>query len=104
MIGPYLAHRMLLWDLKGLVDEAAAESAPRIEDALDEKEDAKNGAANSSEEQDGGDWWDDDPAWKGIWDAEGSGTGDERGPATTWPLGEIVASRHDQLFSRVFNS
>lgn len=94
---------MLLWDLKGLVDEAAAETAPRIEGA-GFKDVGTNGAAESGGEQDGGDWWDDDPAWKGISDAEGSGTGDERGPATTWPLGEIVASRHDQLFSRVFNS
>ena len=26
------------------------------------------------------------------------------GPATTWPLGEILASRHDLQHSRIFNS
>lgn len=29
---------------------------------------------------------------------------EESGPATTWPLGEILAARHDQLHSRIFNS
>jgi urease accessory protein len=28
----------------------------------------------------------------------------ERLPATTWPLGEILAARHDLLHSRIFNS
>ncbi|KAF8260623.1 hypothetical protein EI94DRAFT_1780454 [Lactarius quietus] len=28
----------------------------------------------------------------------------ERFPATTWPLGEILAARHDLLHSRIFNS
>ncbi|KAF9266343.1 urease accessory protein UreF [Marasmius fiardii PR-910] len=29
---------------------------------------------------------------------------DEQGPANTWPLGEILASRHDLQHSRIFNS
>ena len=29
---------------------------------------------------------------------------DERLPATTWLLGEILAARHDLLHSRIFNS
>ncbi|KAA1473508.1 hypothetical protein DENSPDRAFT_779818 [Dentipellis sp. KUC8613] len=29
---------------------------------------------------------------------------DLRGPVTTWPLGEILAARHDLLHSRMFNS
>jgi urease accessory protein len=29
---------------------------------------------------------------------------DEHLPATTWPLGEILAARHDLLHSRIFNS
>lgn len=28
----------------------------------------------------------------------------ESGPATTWPLGEILAARHDMQHSRIFNS
>lgn len=31
-------------------------------------------------------------------------SGAEAGPATTWPLGEILAARHDQLHSKIFNS
>jgi len=27
-----------------------------------------------------------------------------QGPANTWPLGEILAARHDQQHSRIFNS
>lgn len=29
---------------------------------------------------------------------------DEDGPATTWPLGEILGTRHDLQHSRIFNS
>ncbi len=28
----------------------------------------------------------------------------EEGPAMTWPLGEILAARHDLQHSRIFNS
>ncbi|BGO98217.1 Urease accessory protein UreF [Rhodotorula toruloides ATCC 204091] len=101
IVGPYLAHRMLLWDLKPLVDEAVAETAPRIEERRAEE---TGGEAEGADDKVSGDWWDNDPAWKGIWDAGASEKDDERGPVTTWPLGEIVASRHDQLFSKVFNS
>lgn len=44
---------------------------------------------------------------KGIRACPGERTGDEgvlTGPATTWPLGEILASRHDLQHSRIFNS
>ncbi|KAG9051504.1 hypothetical protein FS837_006680 [Tulasnella sp. UAMH 9824] len=43
--------------------------------------------------------------------SEASGEGDlelaadeDDGPANTWPLGEILSSRHDQQHSRIFNS
>lgn len=29
---------------------------------------------------------------------------EEDGPANTWPLGEILSARHDQLHSKIFNS
>lgn len=29
---------------------------------------------------------------------------DEDGPASTWPLGDILIARHGQLFSKIFNS
>jgi urease accessory protein len=28
----------------------------------------------------------------------------ELGPATTWPLGEVLMARHDMQHSRIFNS
>lgn len=37
----------------------------------------------------------------------GSGSGEEGGretPASTWPLGEILAGRHKVLHSKIFNS
>ncbi|ORY90793.1 hypothetical protein BCR35DRAFT_299370 [Leucosporidium creatinivorum] len=81
-LGPYLAHRQLLHDVRPLVEEAlasckdlrVAEEKP-VEEGLGRKE-----------------WWEVD---------EGE---DEEGPATTWPLGEILAARHDQLHSKIFNS
>lgn len=45
--------------------------------------------------------------------SEGEGDGDdlwswttraELGPATTWPLGEVLMARHDMQHSRIFNS
>ena len=39
----------------------------------------------------GGDFWD--------WAIEA-----EKGPATTWPLGEVLVARHDLQHSRIFNS
>ncbi|BGP22524.1 urease accessory protein [Rhodotorula toruloides] len=100
IVGPYLAHRMLLWDLAPLVNDAVAETMPRLEETVGREDSAgeDGGKVNN------GDWWDDDPVWNGMWDAGTGGPDVERGPVTTWPLGEIVASRHDQLFSRIFNS
>lgn len=35
------------------------------------------------------------------WDEEEE---EDDGPATTWPLGELLTGRHDQLHSKIFNS
>lgn len=49
----------------------------------------------------------------GLDQDEGGGYGDELwawttqaelGPATTWPLGEVLMARHDMQHSRIFNS
>jgi len=39
----------------------------------------------------------DDSFWGWTRDAE-------LGPATTWPLGELLTARHDMQHSRIFNS
>ncbi|GAA5854808.1 hypothetical protein JCM8547_004078 [Rhodosporidiobolus lusitaniae] len=140
-IGPYAAHRVLLWDVRGLVDAAIAALSVREEEEDGEQEE------DTGENVGGRDWWDDDEEWKAIWEDDPldnpplppfsssspstllladypaptrssasppPSVSSRRGPAkqgvaartpvTTWPLGEIVASRHDQLFTKVFNS
>lgn len=107
-VGPYLAHRMLLWDVRPLVDEAVAATSQPVPEAkqdsaaLEMEEQARPGGSAGEGEED--DWWDNDPAWRGIWDDDVKATAVKPTPVVTWPLGEIVATRHDQLFTRVFNS
>ncbi|GAA5996949.1 urease accessory protein UreF [Rhodotorula paludigena] len=107
-VGPYLAHRMLLWDVRPLVDEAVAATSQPVPEAkqdsaaLEMEEQARAGGAAGEGEED--DWWDNDPFWRGIWDDDVKATAAKPTPVVTWPLGEIVATRHDQLFTRVFNS
>jgi len=88
LIGPYLAHRLLLWDIRSLVDEATEHlvRSSRL-------------GAKQEEETVEEDWWENDKEWEFVKEK-----GTPREPVTTWPLGEIVASRHDQLFTKVFNS
>jgi len=40
-------------------------------------------------------------ATEGFWDWTKEA---ELGPATTWPLGELLMARHDMQHSRIFNS
>jgi len=81
LLGPYAAQRMLLTDIRPVVSQALdvwkrrqATSSSTLGSAIATVE----GLNNHDE--------------------------DEDGPATTWPLGEILAARHDQLHSRIFNS
>ncbi|THH19908.1 hypothetical protein EW146_g1343 [Bondarzewia mesenterica] len=74
-LGPYAAQQLLLHAVRPLVDAEAKRSEGRTTGLWrDEREDV-----NVLEES-------------------------AIGPATTWPLGEILAARHDQLHSRIFNS
>ncbi|GAA6033294.1 hypothetical protein JCM8097_006674 [Rhodosporidiobolus ruineniae] len=126
VVGPYLAHRMLLWDVRALVDAAtAAVSAGSSEDGEGGK--GAHVREEGKEEKRAGegrdDWWDADPFWAPIWAAStdplssttassssasvataGRPAPSLPSPVVTWPLGEIIASRHDQLFTKVFNS
>lgn len=72
ILGPYMAHRILLHDVRILVDDALDLGRDRS---------ARKIALLDGEDDDGPD-----------------------GIANTWPLGEIVAARHDQLHSKIFNS
>ncbi|TKA53441.1 hypothetical protein B0A53_04435 [Rhodotorula sp. CCFEE 5036] len=103
-IGPYLAHRMLVNDTRHMISAALQETAPTrpLELATDEAEVASAGTDEPPAE--GGDWWDDDVDWRPTWEDGAQEAHLHGSPATSWPLGEVVASRHDQLFSKVFNS
>ncbi|GMK59118.1 hypothetical protein CspeluHIS016_0701330 [Cutaneotrichosporon spelunceum] len=74
VVGPYLSTQLLAHPLRRTIERAMG-----------------SGVALPPGEGDGGDGWE----W--AEDAEG-------GPATTWPLGEILAARHDLQHSRIFNS
>ncbi|GAA5986572.1 hypothetical protein JCM5350_001375 [Sporobolomyces pararoseus] len=102
VIGPYSAHRLLLWDIKQLVEEATSHLTSRSS-IIDRKEEEEVGMELENDR----DWWDNDEEWAFLNEKEAFLNEKEAGrsaPVSTWPLGEIVASRHDQLFTKVFNS
>lgn len=67
-MGPYAAQRILLHDVRGIVDSAFDMSCDI-----------------------------------GVND-DSSDDVDDVGPASTWPLIELIGSRHDLLHTRIFNS
>lgn len=73
-IGPYAAQQLLLHVVKPLVEEAVTTCKDLNLDFHDTLE-------HHQEIKD-----------------------DQEGPANTWPLGEILSSRHDSQHSRIFNS
>jgi urease accessory protein len=73
-LGPYAAQQLLLHSVRPIVDDAAARCA-QLHTGLLVQDDA-------------------DPVFDEIKD----------GPATTWPLGEIIIARHDLQHTRIFNS
>lgn len=75
-IGPYAAQQLLLYAVRPLVDM--------------EMSNCKELTTNATRSMNGrGDIFDENIA---------------HGPAMTWPLGEILAARHDLQHSRIFNS
>ncbi|KAE8234247.1 hypothetical protein CF326_g719 [Tilletia indica] len=124
VFGPYLAHQMLLFHVRTLVDSTLAGIYALGTSGDDVKAQDKRpctGLLNTATatrreevDQQGLRAYDqpvkdDDPdqgwAWdwpdEGAWGAHVSLT---NAPTTTWPLGELVQARHDQLQSRLFNS
>lgn len=95
LLGPYAAQRMLLTDVRPVVSSALATwqqkgiSSP-VSKLLRSSDGGESVGRDAHEEQEVEHSDEDDE--------------DEQGPATTWPLGEILAARHDQLHSRIFNS
>ncbi|KZV77173.1 hypothetical protein PENSPDRAFT_679377 [Peniophora sp. CONT] len=81
-LGPYAAQHALLHHIRPLVDDAIAQTAH-----------LRTGILDHSDLQDQ-DEEDDDAAFARA----------AIMPANTWPLGELIQGRHDQLHSRIFNS
>lgn len=114
LIGPYLSSQLLLHPTRSMIERHTFDAdegdgwpyiggSCRCQDSLgggpgfsDEKECFKDnerdgsagGLRGESREED---LWD--------WTKEA-----EKGPATTWPLGEVLIARHDLQHSRIFNS
>ena len=71
ILGPYAAQKVLMYDVKSIVD-----------DAFDRERNVGCNFDNNEDTEDD----------------------DDIGPATTWPLIELLNSRHDLLHTRIFNS
>ncbi|KAH7887517.1 UreF-domain-containing protein [Phlebopus sp. FC_14] len=81
-IGPYLAQQLLLRHVSGMVDGLVLVCGPlRTGIKLDRRDEPNQDPPAVEDEVESAD-----------------------GPATTWPLGEIIAIRHDLQHSRIFNS
>jgi urease accessory protein len=98
IVGPYLAHRLLAFNAREIIHEnlrtvSKSKTEMIIEPSIVPKEEVID-----DEDEEGG--------WKWTWPQDGSGViaEDQHTPRMTWPLGDLVQARHDQLHSRLFNS
>lgn len=105
IVGPYLSHRLLAYDVNALIKKAVSDVAS-FTMGLDEPVQleangavaVKDGGSSNIAQKDPSEWewtWPED----GAWDRSA-----ELAPRTTWPLGDLLQARHDQLHSRLFNS
>ncbi|PWN38156.1 urease accessory protein UreF [Meira miltonrushii] len=97
IVGPYLSHRLLAFDVKQIIERCMVKVKDCKSGLLveqDKKEEQLSCKSNADF-----DWvWQDDQQWAD--DRFNSGND----PKTTWPLGDLLQARHDQLHSRLFNS
>ncbi|KAK4046486.1 hypothetical protein OIV83_006012 [Microbotryomycetes sp. JL201] len=82
IVGPYVAHRMLLHDVRPIVQATLEKYGNKLRVEQDVEPSAPDERL----------WW------------KRSSEDEDQEPATTWPLAEILAARHDQLHSKIFNS
>lgn len=94
IVGPYLAHRLLAFNAKEIIDENLKVVGSST---VEQSKIAEQQVRDKGEEDEDGGWtwtWEEDiPVQKAI-----------HTPRMTWPLGDLVQARHDQLHSRLFNS
>ena len=87
IVGPYASSQMLLHPFKDIIERETA----NLNDGTNETNTTGMLQHRVQQEQK------DDSFWS--WTKEA-----ELGPATTWPLGELLTARHDMQHSRIFNS
>ncbi|KAI0321978.1 hypothetical protein OF83DRAFT_1050246 [Amylostereum chailletii] len=85
-LGPYAAQQVLLHAVRPIVDTEAARCAHLTTGVLPNHDHLSEGMS------------------EGKQDIPDAFKENKNMPATTWPLGEILSSRHDLLHSRIFNS
>lgn len=97
IVGPYLSHRLLAFEVKQIIQRSMIK-VKNCTSGLLVKQDRK-GDPHLSKFNVNFDWhWQDDGQW-----TENQIHSDNH-PKTTWPLGDLLQARHDQLHSRLFNS
>ncbi|KAG0140733.1 hypothetical protein CROQUDRAFT_718515 [Cronartium quercuum f. sp. fusiforme G11] len=84
LIGPYLSQRILFSSVRPMLDSVLNDL---IDQQLSKADQVACGLRNDGENQ-----------------AEDNDESDDLGPTSTWPLGDILAARHDLCHVRLFNS
>ena len=123
LIGPYLSSQLLLHPFKRIIDRAATslvevprafhslgqsvcaltsrsgwkEGVSAVQSSEKDKDDTGSKDEDKNKDKDKERWDGGEDPW--AWQDEA-----ESGPATTWPLGELLMARHDLQHSRIFNS
>ena len=101
-IGPYMAHQLLASQLHELVARQFAALDRDVCQHLYDQALRTSEAETSPVPRPSS-----DPPRQSVWDWDWDDPARQTPtctPSTTWPLGEIIQARHDQLHSRLFNS
>ncbi|KAK4048065.1 hypothetical protein OIO90_005966 [Microbotryomycetes sp. JL221] len=94
IVGPYVAHRLLLHDVRPIVQQTLLKHK-RHKHEIQSERDGNNKEQQQQLQQQQVAWW---------FHSDQDELNEDDEPATTWPLAEILAARHDQLHSKIFNS
>ena len=94
-MGPYIQTQILYRHVPGLVQATLNHSGIALAEALPP-------SSMHMDRYEGGEIETEADSW--AWCETGENRNIHRGQTTVWPLGEIIASRHDFQHSRMFNS
>lgn len=114
IVGPYQMHRLLAFDVKGIIDRAVKQArgatTALLPSITSTSQNARNDRASRPQFESvspvkGGA---EPTEWEWTWPDDGAWAQDAAqvvpAPTMTWPLGDLIQARHDQLHSRLFNS